>query len=458
MTALVWFRRDLRLQDNPALSAALQSGQPVTAVYIWSPEEARPWSPGAASRWYLHQSLLSLQRELGKKGIILKLLKGETFPKLMELVSRCDIKRIYWNKIYEPSQLKIDHKVATTALGTGLSIHDFHDHSLFPPGSIKNGSQQPYKVFTPFWRNISKQLLRYQGLENIDFSSISKAKRIREDCDLVEDLDLLDEKDWHHKLHQYWQAGESAALIKLKRFLSKIDDYPKGRDYPDCDMTSSLSASLHFGEISPWRITQAVLPLWEGRKGENTANSAESFLRQLGWREFAIHLLNTFPQSSDSSLKTQFDDSGIWYNDPNLLKFWQQGKTGIPLVDAGMRQLWETGWMHNRVRMVVASVLTKNMGQHWIHGARWFWDTLVDADLANNTMGWQWVAGCGCDAAPYFRIFNPETQAKKFDPAGKYINRWGDSDYLSLPCIDLRESRKSALERYSRISQIQNRE
>jgi len=450
MTTLVWLRRDLRLRDNPALHAAFNLGEPVVPVYIYSPDEEKPWAPGAASRWYLHHTLTALSKSMKGSGLELLTASGSSADQLIALTERVDAKRVFWNRIYEPGIIERDSMVAEVLQAQGLQVELFHDHSLYPPGHITKKSGDLYRVFTPFWRCLANPLNEASG-EGLYSEPVVGHEPKATTPSEIDALGLLDEHPWHEKLLAYWQAGETAAKAHLSGFLEKLNGYKKGRDFPAQDATSRLSVALHFGELSPWRIVDALRPAYQGEHGKQAALNADAFLRQLGWREFAINLLHMAPNSPDYSLQKKFEDSGVWFHDQKHIDQWQQGNTGFPLVDAGMAELWETGWMHNRVRMVVASMLTKNLGQHWIHGARWFWDTLVDADLANNTMGWQWVAGCGCDAAPYYRIFNPETQAKRFDPDGQYISQWLDSAQLSAPIVDLASSREDALTRYAQI-------
>lgn len=362
---------------------------------------------------------------------------------------------MFWNRIYEPVLVARDEAVAEALRAAGLDVQIFHDHSLIPPGRITNSSGGQYRVFTPFWRRLAIILAETPPGHGLYPSPATSQLPAFANRSSITALGLLDDHPWHHKLRVHWQTGEGAASERLAGLLHTLEGYAEGRNFPARDASSRLSAALHFGELSPWRVVDALRPAYQGEWGTAAAQGAESFLRQLGWREFATDLLHIAPDSPNRSLQGGFEDSGIWFYDPEHIALWQRGRTGFALVDAGMRELWETGWMDNRVRMVVASLLTKNLGQHWIHGARWFWDTLVDADLANNTMGWQWVAGCGCDAVPYYRVFNPDAQAKRFDPEGIYIARWLDSAQLTTPVVDLASSREAALARYARLSKSQ---
>ncbi len=455
---LVWFRRDLRTLDHPALNAAIAQGRKVLPVFIYDPEFLQPWAPGAASRWYLHHSLASLREGLEQLEMPLRLYRGDSQKHLIALIKSSKVTHVYWNRIYEPAYLRQDEVLQGVLKSMGVKVKILHDHSLIPPDRIKNLSGKLYKVFTPFWRNLSSLLTKGRPQYSTGGQALSQLQGPLPDHVItverqdgipgVDQLNLLDTHPWQSKLYRYWRFGEKSALKQLDDFKENMVDYPVNKDFPAEQAGSGLSAALHFGEISPWRIVETLRPEYLGECGKRVAQAAESLLRQLGWREFAIYLLYHFPHSANRSLRGGFEDSGIWYHESRYCEMWRSGRTGYPLVDAGMRQLWETGWMHNRIRMVVASFLTKNLGQHWIHGARWFWDTLIDADLANNTMGWQWVAGCGCDAAPYYRIFNPLTQAERFDPSGTYRKRWSGNSQVRAPIVDLSESRNAALERY----------
>lgn len=409
---IVWFRLDLRLADNPALAAAAKRG-PVLPVYIWAPEEEGAWPPGAASRWWLHHSLKSLAADLG--GLVIR--RGPSLDALRQLVKETGATAVFWNRRYEPALIARDTKVKQALIADGLKVESFNSALLFEPWELK-----PYKVFTPFWKACLKlpvsKPLRAAKLK------VAKAKSLR-----LEQLKLLPKLDWAADFP--WQPGEAGARRQLRRF--KPTGYRKKRDFPAIAGTSRLSPHLHFGEISPRQVWKA---------------GNVDFRRQLVWREFAHHLLYHFPHTPEKPLRRDFEKFA-WRKNSKALQTWQRGRTGYPLVDAGMRELWTTGWMHNRVRMVVASFLVKDLLIPWQEGARWFWDTLVDADLANNTLGWQWVAGCGADAAPFFRIFNPTTQAEKFDPDEKYIRRWVKESVK--PIVDHAAARQRALDAYKRL-------
>ena len=416
--AIVWFRRDLRLADNPALAAALNAHATVLPVYVHAPDEEAPWQPGAASRWWLHHSLTSLDADLRARGAALHVRRGETLAALRALAAESGASAVYWNRLYEPALVARDSRIKEALRADGIDAQSFNAALLFEPWDIATGQQTPYKVFTPFWRAARARLDVRQPL---------RAPRAIEPPRIggglaIGALQLLPTIAWDTGFDT-WKPGEAGARKALDRFLEgALGDYADRRDIPSDRGTSRLSPHLHFGEISPM---QAVASLEAASHGSAKLRAdAEAYLRELGWREFSHHLLFHFPQSAERNLDPTFDAFPWTRIGAARLARWKRGRTGIPIVDAGMRELWTTGWMHNRVRMLVASFLTKNLRQHWLTGARWFWDTLVDADLANNTQGWQWTAGSGADAAPYFRIFNPVTQGQRFDPDGNYVRRW----------------------------------
>ena len=462
-TGLVWFRRDLRLADNPALDAALQSHDHVVCAYIHAPDEEAPWQPGAASRWWLHHSLTALDKDLRERGSPLLIVGGESLAALHGLVKTYSVDAVYWNRLYEPAAIKRDKKIKAALCDGGTIIESYNATLLFEPWQVETGQGDPYRVFTPFWRNIRARLVPHHPLpapKKIPGPALPHRTTIA-------DLDLLPRIAWDQQFPNIWQPGEAGASESMDDFqASALVDYATDRDRPDRLGTSRLSPHLHFGEISS---NQVAWSLQHGDRRAGMEKASESYLREIGWREFSQHLLYHFPTMPTKNLNPRFDAFRWDRRDAIALKRWQQGRTGIPMIDAGMRELWATGWMHNRVRMLVASFLTKNLRQHWHHGARWFWDTLVDADLANNSQGWQWTAGCGVDAAPYFRIFNPVTQGEKFDPQGSYVRRWipelkdvpaplvhrpwDDPDLLErcgypAPMVDLKASREDALEAY----------
>ena len=420
---IVWFRNDLRLEDNPALAAALKSGGPLIPLYINSSTEESAYAPGGAARWWLHHSLLSLSRSLQARNSRLVLRSGQSLAVLRELSRGSGARAVFWSRRYEPAAAARDAGIKSALTADGVAVESFNANLLFEPWSIRNSSGDPFRVFTPYWRSCRSgpaQPPAPLGCPEGPFPGPG----VWPDSQSLADLALEPVVDWAGGLRQTWQPGEEGADRQLAKFIeASLADYPKARDLPAIMGTSRLSPYLRFGELSPRRIWHAVLQAI-GAGGEPRRREAgEAFLRQLGWREFAYQILVHFPESVDQTLRREFRDFP-WRHSTRELKAWQRGRTGYPLVDAGMRELWATGWMHNRIRMVVASFLTKDLLLPWLAGARWFWDTLVDADLANNTLGWQWTAGCGADAAPYFRVFNPVNQAQKFDPAADYIRRW----------------------------------
>jgi deoxyribodipyrimidine photo-lyase len=447
---IVWFRHDLRLDDNPAIVAAAARGR-VVPVFIWAPDEEAPWAPGAASRWWLHHSLQKLAATLAKAGAPLVIRRGPSLETLRSLVRECQASGVVWNRRYEPAVIARDTRIKKELAADGLAVESFNGSLLFEPRHVATKEGRPYQVFTPFWRSLlakdepAEPVAAPRRLEGIE--------RPPQSLD-VESLGLLPEIAWDGTMAKTWVPGEAGGAKRLERFLAHgLDGYSTDRDRPDHEGTSSLSPHLHFGEISPRRVWHAVRTAVGGRPAAKiTSGGAEAYLRELGWREFANHLLFHFPHTPDAPLRADYAKFP-WANDPVGLRAWQKGRTGFPIVDAGMRQLWATGWMHNRVRMIVASFLVKDLRVSWLEGARWFWDTLVDADLAANTLGWQWAAGCGADAAPYFRIFNPTSQGEKFDPDGVYAKRWaGLGPGYPEPIVDHADARKRALEALKQVT------
>lgn len=422
ITTLVWLRNDLRLADNPALAAAAARG-PVVPVYIWSPDEEAPWAPGSAARWWLHQSLAALQKQFQSLGSRLILRQGESLPVLLDLARECGAQAVVWNRCYEPAATARDTRVKAALRQHGLAAESYNGSLLVEPWEIKTKTGGPFQVFTPFWKACQAA---GPPREPLPAPQTVDAPGTWPQSAPLAALGLLPKVDWAGGFRSVWQVGETAAQQQLSLFVERAAaQYAERRDYPAEDAVSRLSPHLHFGEISPvqvWHALQTAIPT--GRRSHGlTAPQALSVQRQLYWREFAHHLLFHFPHTTDRPLRSEFADFP-WRDDRAALTAWQRGQTGYPFVDAGMRQLWQTGWMHNRVRMIVASLLVKDLLLPWQRGAAWFWDTLVDANLANNTLGWQWTAGCGADAAPYFRVFNPVLQGEKFDPDGVYVRRW----------------------------------
>ncbi len=416
---VMWFRQDLRLRDNPALAAAAADGV-VLPVYILDDDNAGKWKMGGASRWWLHHSLARLNDSLDGK---LWVLRGDAERELLRLCAALPVRKVVWNRCYEPWRMRRDRRVKAALGKAGIAAESFHGSLLREPWQSVKDDGSAYDVFTPFYRKLLATIEPEQPMpapRNLALARCSQsaartgdpAQRSQSAAG-IDALELKPRIPWDAGLEQRWQPGEESAQARLREFLAGgVADYRRLRDFPAVDAVSSLSPHLHFGEISPRQIW------WDAQGGET-----EAFTRQLCWRDFCYHWMFHYPAATESNWRGAFDEFP-WRDEPDILRRWQQGATGIPLVDAGMRELWRTGTMHNRVRMVTASFLTKNLLLHWLRGAEWFWDCLVDADLANNSFGWQWVAGSGADAAPYFRIFNPVLQSRKFDPEGEYLRRW----------------------------------
>jgi deoxyribodipyrimidine photo-lyase len=419
--SLLWFRQDLRLADNPALLAAVRHGGPVIPLFIWSPEEEGSWRPGAASRWWLHRSLAQLDASLRQIGSRLIIRRGPTLEAIRELTDDSGATAVYWNRQYEPTLVSRDSRVKAALKQDGLMAESSNSGLLFEPWTVRTQKSEPYRVFSAFWKACLRQP---EPAPPADAPSQIRTPRRWPATLKLTDLGLEPTIDWADGLHASWCPGEAGASEQLNCFLTEaLSDYPSGRDHPDRRGTSRLSPHLHFGEISVRQIWFALREQQHGGGIRPSAQAIRSYSSELGWREFAHHLLFHFPHTPEQPLRKEYA-AFPWELDLKNLRAWQRGRTGYPIVDAGMRELWQTGWMHNRVRMVVASFLVKDLLIPWQEGAAWFWDTLVDADLANNTLGWQWTAGCGADAAPYFRIFNPVSQGEKFDPNGDYVRHW----------------------------------
>jgi len=469
-TAVVWLRRDLRLRDNPALHHACTHADSVLLAYIDADDERGQWADGAATRWWLHHSLQNFAAAAGAVGRQLLIRRAPSMQAgLQKIAAEAEASLVTWNRLYEPRALERDHGIEAALRARGIEVQTFQGALLFEPWDIETAAKGPFKVFTPFWRRCTQRLPDIAPPLRAPPKVGERRRKSKPKLTGVPlaSLQLLPSIRWDEGLRQQWLPGEAGALRQLRLFQrSKVDKYSAHRDRPDLIGTSRLSPHLHFGEISPRQVLAALT--------SDPSSHAESYLRQLGWREFAHHLLHHFPHTAEQPLDPRFAHYP-WSRSRRTLSAWQRGLTGYPLVDAGMRELWHTGWMHNRVRMVVASYLTKHLRYHWRHGARWFWDTLVDADLANNTLGWQWVAGTGADAAPYFRVFNPLTQAEKFDADGHYIARWVPElaslpaplrlapwrdattsrrlapGYPEQPVVDLAAGRDAALDRYRKL-------
>ena len=408
---LVWFRRDLRLADNPAWNAAASTGRPVIPVFILD-EQSRPM--GSASRWWLHGSLRELNDALRHVGSRLILHRGPVSEAITELVRDTGASAVVWNRLYDPALVRRDERIEAQLADAGIATETFNASLLFEPWALRTGAGKPFKVFTAFWRRCSALDIGNPG----STPPVPAAPATWPHSDGLHRWELSPRSpDWADGFRSVWQPGESGAKDRLRSFLRHgIDGYHRQRDRPGLAATSRLSPHLHFGELGPRQVAAALERAAPGP-------GRDAFLRELGWREFSHHLLFHHPEMGTANLRPEYNRMP-WRNEPAELERWQRGRTGYPLVDAGMRELWATGWMHNRVRMIAASFLTKHLLIDWREGAAWFWDTLVDADWANNSAGWQWVAGCGVDAAPWFRVFNPVTQSRRFDPAGSYLRTW----------------------------------
>ena len=469
--SIAWFRQDLRITDNPALSAAAECGE-VLPIYILDDVNAGDSAMGAASRVWLHHSLAALNESLNGR---LVLFRGDAREIIKALVTGLPVNSVFWNRCYEPWRIQRDAQIKLDLSANNTEHRSFNAALLWEPWTVAKKDGTPYRVFTPYYQKgclsqpEPRQPLPPPARVRFHDETIATSKTLNE-------LDLLPTMmSWHESLLSHWRIGETAALQRMDSFCEDcLDTYKRGRDFPALDATSRLSPHLHFGEISPhqaWhRIGHATL--------SNSSDGPAHFLREIAWREFSYHLLYHFPQLPVQNFNRKFDGFQ-WLDDESSLQAWQRGQTGFPIVDAGLRELWQTGYMHNRVRMIVASFLIKNMLLHWRHGEAWFWDCLVDADLASNSASWQWCAGSGADAAPYFRIFNPVLQSEKFDPEGDYLLRYcpelaglpakfrhkpweaGDEilraagitlgiDYPA-PLLDLKVTRERALARYKAL-------
>ena len=425
--SLVWFRLDLRLTDNLALAAAVAQSAFVVPVYIVSPVEDEADKAGSASRWWLDQSLCRLNQSLLACGSRLVIRNGSALETLRSLITETGARSVYWNRRYDPLGVRQDTAIEAALASEGIKINTYNSSLLHEPSAIHTKAGRPFQVFTAFWNNLSAVIdtEAFAGRPNLMPFPDRQITGILPEA--LAERTSNKNSNWAAS----WTPGECAAQGKLGEFLrTRLEHYDSGRDRPDQDGVSMLSPHLHFGEIGPRQILRAVyqqrnLSWSDGVASENApmVHGADTYAKELGWREFAHHILFHFPDTINRPLKKQFERFP-WSNNDDLLRRWQEGSTGFPIVDAGMRQLAQTGWMHNRVRMIVASFLTKDLLISWRHGASWFFDSLVDADLASNTFGWQWSAGCGADAAPYFRIFNPELQGEKFDPEGNYVRSW----------------------------------
>ena len=443
--SIVWLRDDLRIDDNPALRAGADRGEPLVVLYLLDEHSEGMRPLGGASRWWLHGSLRELGQRLRDAGGELVLRRGAAEQVLPDLVREAGAGAVFWNRRYGASR-GIDARLKTRLRDDGVEVRSFAANLLVEPWALATEQGTPYRVFTPFWRAVQQQPIRELVAAPARLTSATGIA-----SDALDDWGLLPTRpDWAAGLRAAWQPGELSAATRLEDFARGIlSDYHE-RDLPAHDVTSRLSPSLRLGEVSPVQVWHRLHATLEPAARRN----APKFLSELGWREFHHHLLFHEPDLANRNHRAAFDAFPWNEPDPAELRAWQQGRTGIPLVDAGMRELWTTGYMHNRVRMVTASFLIKNLLVDWRVGEQWFWDTLVDADEANNPGNWQWVAGSGADAAPYFRVFNPELQAKKFDPDGEYLRRWIPelgTDAYPEPIVGLAETRKEALAAYEHV-------
>lgn len=470
MKTIVWLREDLRLRDNPALHFAAQAGE-VVPVFFYPP------GLGAASYWWLYHSLSKFKEALSEFSVPLILKTGDPAKILPKLASQIDANTVVWNRVYSPEGMVLGAQVKQKLESKSIGSKSFNAQLLIEPGQIFNKQGTPFKVFTPFWRHCLSLLDPCPVLDVPNFSACSSEI----ESESLDEWDLLPmDPDWSIGIAERWNPGEDGAQENWERFLSnRVNRYKNGRDIPSEENTSMLSPYLAFGEISPrqiWFDTHEAIAT-----GSANAENGNKFLSEIGWREFSRYLLVHYPHLISEPFNSRFEQFP-WQSNAGHLKAWQTGQTGYPIVDAGMRELWHTGYMHNRVRMIVASFLTKHLLTHWQAGMDWFWDTLVDADIGNNTASWQWAAGCGADAAPYFRIFNPILQGDKFDPDGEYIKKWVPElkdipkrfinkpwtadpmtlqlanvclgeDY-PLPIVDHKEAREAALASYKAIKKI----
>lgn len=422
MSSILWFRQDLRLEDNRALNAAAERG-PIIPLFILDTDD-RPF--GGATKWWLHHSLKALSEDLG--GLVVQ--PGKPEEVLAAMIEKTGAESVFWNRCYEPHAVSRDKRIKSSLKDRGVQTVSFPGSVIYEPWEIQTNSGGPYKVYSPFWRAIQARgfpsPVSKSDFTLADLSGLGKS---------IDDLGLLPSNpNWAKGWEAYWQPGEKGASGRLVEFLDAgIDGYGELRNRPDLENVSRLSPHIHFGEISPRQL--CAISSHTADQHPALAKDINKFQSEIAWRDFANHLLFHFPDMPEKNWKPTFD-AYPWRDDPDGLEAWKQGLTGYPMVDAGMRELWHTGYMHNRVRMLVASFLVKHLRVHWREGEAWFWDTLVDADLANNVASWQWVTGSGADAAPYFRIFSPISQGPKFDPSADYVRKW---------CPELRNLPNSAI-------------
>ena len=470
--SIYWIRQDLRLNDNPALTASVKIGS-IIPIYILDDENPKEHKIGSSSKIWLHYSLQKLKKQFDNKLIFSK---GNPEVILTELCQSESISNIFWNRVYEPWSISRDKKIKENMKKEGVEINTFNGSLLWEPWQVLKNDGTPYRVFTPYYRrgclNANKPRRPLEKPRKIDYFEVKNFK-----CLTIDQLNLLPKHAWKEKIIETWNIGEKAANKRLDEFVeSEFNDYKEGRNFPSKKNVSRLSPHLHWGEISPNTVWFKVWDL--NQLGIKHQQDTDTFLSEIGWREFSNYLLYYFPELPRKNLQKKFDNFS-WDNNPLFLKAWQKGQTGYPIIDAGMRELWSTGYMHNRLRMIVGSFLVKNLLLHWHEGEKWFWDCLVDANLASNSSGWQWIAGCGADAAPYFRIFNPITQGLKFDADGDYVrkfvpeisllpnkflfNPWEAPDNIlkkanvklgenyPKPIVDIKTSRQKALSAFAKL-------
>ena len=470
--SIYWIRQDLRLSDNPALTASVKNGS-IIPIYILDDKNPKEHKIGSSSKIWLHYSLQKLKKQFDNKLIFSK---GNPEVILTELCQSESISNIFWNRVYEPWSISRDKKIKENMKKEGVEINTFNGSLLWEPWQVLKNDGTPYRVFTPYYRrgclNANKPRRPLEKPRKIDYFEVKNFK-----CLTIDQLNLLPKHAWKEKIIETWNIGEKAANKRLDEFVeSELNDYKEGRNFPSKKNVSRLSPHLHWGEISPNTVWFKVWDL--NQLGIQHQQDTDTFLSEMGWREFSNYLLYYFPELPRKNLQKKFDNFS-WDNNPLFLKAWQKGQTGYPIIDAGMRELWSTGYMHNRLRMIVGSFLVKNLLLHWHEGEKWFWDCLVDANLASNSSGWQWIAGCGADAAPYFRIFNPITQGLKFDADGDYVrkfvpeisllpnkflfNPWEAPDDIlkkanvklgenyPKPIVDIKTSRQKALSAFAKL-------